>query len=306
MNYSYLAFLLIFLLGFTGHIEVYADDNGHRVRSFDKAVNEIYYLSHTPQRTDLYDDEFFNDFHRQILLQMGFSREEIINKERSRMYMDILNSTLCLNDAATNFIYPEHLGGIFIGDDGLLVVAVVDLYLRGSYYETGIARLGDIDGIIIESVEFSHVQLEETADLIWDRMVELVYAGIIDNFWFGIRPELNRVVIYYNDEDEIYFFHKHFFESPMISFMCSIQDINTGRTVHLLPESGAYFGANIHQIHDFTIPFTLPLGVMSYSILPHLVVLKGLLVIGFVGGQMPVLWGFLHLLTVGFRIMLGH
>jgi len=236
-------FVFVFLSLLIGVAAVYARDDSRSTRPFSEVVDEIVSASRMDTMMDIDNEELFNIPPRSIMLAMGISREMILRHERSRAYLSILESSLLICQESRNFVLPEHFGGIFIGDDRDLVIAVVDSYLRNSYYEAGINRLGEIDGITVRTVEFSHNQLLDTMNNISYRLSYLVDAGIITDFFFGLRPELNRVVVRLDDvtDENINFFHKHFFESPMIGFMCHMHDANYGpATLQLLPNEDEY------------------------------------------------------------------
>ncbi|MDR2166540.1 MAG: S1 family peptidase [Clostridiales bacterium] len=150
----------------------------------------------------------------------GFSHEFSVNYVRTTLILDDLRTVLPL-DSAGQFILPHYIGGIYINDDGILVIQSANRVALRSASLGRLEQIADFGYVIFEEVRFSHRELTEMFNKLVERGVYDRESGnhrIIGGS--GILETENRVRVWLYDysPEGIEYFRATISDSPMIIF----------------------------------------------------------------------------------------
>ena len=196
------------------------------VWAIDENVDSVYYYIWFPE--DLFQDEaFVMAMQEQLIAEYG----EIFlnNLGTARANADRVNALFPRSRSDSRYIYevvyPDFFGGMYINNDGILVVNIVNSASRGlgSVLEyVSFRNVVATNDIIIKHVNFSYNEIHNTKAALVD-FFSTQDSAIRDNnniVAIATDEKYNSVVVYleiYNEE-EIALFENTIFDSPIIIF----------------------------------------------------------------------------------------
>ena len=197
----FLTLTLLFSLNFISISTVYAQEEQPFARLNEIFSSNEYNESDTAitiyeHFVEHFGEEFMNnravahELHEEIMYLFPVSRDEQI-------------------------IYPDYFAGFYLGDDGNLVIGIVEdrLMRAGSDMLSGFTNRSEV---MTRSFEFSYNELMETASYIRQRTRD--YPNVVS---LGVRIMKNRVIVdlLVYDDDHIAHFKEHIIDSPKVAFM---------------------------------------------------------------------------------------
>jgi len=212
---------------------------------------------------DILTMEVVQDALVEAMLAAGVTQEYIDNRERTSGYRNMFLGMLDTDEWGQP-ILPEYTGGIYVHpDSGELVITVVQSEFTrlnnnaGLRNDISVSQFFGLEGVIIQFVEYSYRELEETRDLLVDIMRErdpdLIHFPFMGT---GINTELNRISVLVDrdlSEKEIAFFKEFFMDSPMIIFENLMEIMNSRITGSLdiseLSNSDSEINADMFTVH---------------------------------------------------------
>jgi len=156
-----------------------------------------------------------------------FGKIYMANLPQAQDYADIFLDSLMVDDYGFH-IFPDYFGGIYIDDNGILVIQVVNTFASNHNQAAGLFQGLNLVNARFEFVEFSHNELNAMMQYLAEIMIEhssnnqpLMFRGAsLDELQNRVRVSL-RV---HNDE-QIALFKRLFSDSPMIIFDKHIADV---------------------------------------------------------------------------------
>ncbi|MCL2397665.1 MAG: S1 family peptidase [Defluviitaleaceae bacterium] len=169
---------------------------------------------------DLFQNEEFVAAVEEYMIE-SFGAEFLYNSDRAQIIAQNILSYFSDSRAAADATLPDFLGGIYINDNGNLVVQVVDGPASRSMSANAFLSYFESDELIIEYVSFSEMELLSVFNHIgvfYDTNPDS-RAGSNINAW-RVDTFNNRVAVQLTtySEDEIARFRKNIIDSPMVVF----------------------------------------------------------------------------------------
>jgi len=156
-----------------------------------------------------------------------FGVNYINNIEFARDNADVFHS-LFNTDEIGFHIFPDDFGGIYINEDGILVIQERVSFARSEPWSNELSGVLYLNFVEFRQVEFSRRQLEEVQDYISDFMIRSTEAGVPLAFnMVGLDERNNRVLVSLRDynEKQVELFKQQVIDSPMVIFEQSVGEI---------------------------------------------------------------------------------
>jgi len=169
--------------------------------------------------------DIFQENVQQFMDSAEVSREFAENFLRTRNITDSFFDMLP-TDRIGNVIFPNNFGGMYINDEGLLVIQVTSNEMLRNLMSDDFLTLIDMNYVEIEIVEFSRFELEEVRDYLDDFVLSKMNGNFLRDdvtlIFKSISIDViqNRVWVglYCYSPDSINAFKENVIDSPMIIF----------------------------------------------------------------------------------------
>jgi len=182
--------------------------------------------------------EFNKDTMNEMIIEL-YGREFMVNYNRSQELIHDFYSSLPRNRIG-DFVYPEQFGGMYINDNGVLVLLTVDTPLsRASLTLEIFSNESAYSGIESRQVNFPYSKLMHIIDFLNATVSSMEAHHTNSISGWGLDVKNNRVLVRlrdYNDE-QIEFFRRIIFDSPAIEFIyCAGLELPNGMNIDMTHE----------------------------------------------------------------------